>query len=86
MRRLREGFSRLHFAVLLVGYFFHPLDGFSVECFLNRDVRQRRRERGAMPMLQTGWKPDHIARANFLNRAPLALHPPNSGGDYKRLP
>ena len=30
---------------------------------------------GVAPMLQAGWKPDHIAGPNFLDRPAFALNP-----------
>lgn len=60
--------------VLLVADLLHPVDGLSVELFLNRDVRHGRCWRGAMPMLLTRRDPDHVAGPNFLDRAAPALY------------
>ena len=32
---------------------------------------------GPVPVLLPGWEPHNVARADFLDRAPLALHPPH---------
>ena len=61
--------------ILLVTDLFHPIDGFSVQGFLNGDVRHRRGCRRAMPVLLAGRKPDDIAGSDFLNWTALALHP-----------
>jgi|SRR5947209_16784185 len=46
--------------VLFVRNLFHPLDQFSVQRFLNGNVRHRGRWRGAVPMLLTKRESDHI--------------------------
>jgi hypothetical protein len=52
----------INFSVLFVADFFHPVDRFAVQRLLNGDVRHRGRRRSVVPMLLTGWNPDHIAR------------------------
>src|SRR5207249_301907 len=71
--------------VLFVAHLFHPVNGFAVERFLNRDVRHGRQGRCAVPMLFSGRKPDHIARVNFFNRSALALRPATAGCDDQSL-
>src|SRR5947208_3999025 len=61
--------------ILFIADLFHPVDRLAVERFLNGDVRHRGRRRGAVPMLLTGRKPDHIAWPNFLDRTVPTLHP-----------
>jgi len=71
--------------VLFVADFFHPIDRFAVQRFLNRDMSHRGRRRSAMPMLFTGRKPDHIAWPDFLDRAASALRPTKTGRNDQRL-
>src|SRR6266542_452099 len=71
--------------VLFVANLFHPLDQFSVQRFLNGNVRHRGRWRSAVPMLFTRRKPDHIARPDFLDRSALALRPSKTRRDDQRL-
>ena len=60
---------------MFVADFFHPVDDFTVELFLNGDVGHGRGRRGAVPMLLTRRDPDHVTRPNLLDRAAPALHP-----------
>ena len=71
--------------VLFVADFFHPIDRFAVQRFLNRDMSHRGRRRSAMPMLFTGRKPDHITGPDFLDRAASALRPTKTGRNDQRL-
>src|SRR6476659_7682389 len=71
--------------ILFVADFFHPVHRLAVQRFLNGDMRHRGRRGRAMPMLLTGRKPDHIARANFLDRSAPTLRPPKTGRDDQRL-
>src|SRR5262249_36229009 len=48
-------------------------DGFSVELFLNGNVRHGRGCRGAVPVLLTRREPDHVTGPDFLDRAAPAL-------------
>src|SRR5437016_14544092 len=41
--------------------------------------------RRAMPMLDAGRTPDHIAGSDFLDQPAPALRPPNAGGDDQSL-
>src|SRR5947208_9810175 len=59
--------------ILFVADFLHPVDGLAVEPFLNGDVRHGGRRRGAVPVLLTRRKPDHVIRPNFLDRTVPAL-------------
>jgi len=58
--------------VLLFTHLFHPVNGFAIKLFLNRDVRHGRGGRGAMPMLFARRKPDHVTRPDFFGRPTLA--------------
>jgi hypothetical protein len=60
---------------LFVADLFHPVDGLSVELFLNGDVRHGRGCGGAVPMLLTRRKPDHVTGPNLLDRSSPALRP-----------
>jgi hypothetical protein len=71
--------------VLFVADRLKPIDVLSVHGFLDRDVRHRVRGRRAVPMPQAGWKPDDIARANFLDRAAFTLHPAETRRDDEGL-
>jgi len=51
--------------VLLLADLFHPLDDFTVERFLNADMRHTRGGRGAVPVLPTRRDPDHITSPDF---------------------
>src|SRR5438046_8064430 len=73
------------FAVLFVADFFHPVHDLALECFLNGDMSHGCGRRSPMPMLQAGWKPDHIAGTNLLDRTSFALRPTQAGGDNQRL-
>src|SRR5258708_9968112 len=66
--------------ILFVADLFHPVDNFTVELFLNGDVRHGRGWHGSMPVLFTGPKPDHITRADFLDRPAPTLCPAATGG------
>src|SRR5260370_13151868 len=61
--------------VLFVADLFHPVDGFAVELFLNRDMGHRRDWSGAVPMLLTRRNPDDVTRPNLLDRPSPALCP-----------
>jgi hypothetical protein len=68
-------------AILVVGDLFHPVDDFTVERFLNGDMRHSCCWSCAMPMLLARRKPEHIAGMNFFNRTAIALHPSATGYD-----
>ena len=72
-------------AILFVTDLIHPIDGFSLELFLNGNMRHRCGGRCAVPVLHTRREPDHIAGMNFLDRTALALRPSTTGGDNQRL-
>ena len=55
-----------------VGGFFHPVDDFAVERFLNGDMSHGCCWSRAMPMLLACRKQDHIAGTDLLNRTALA--------------
>src|SRR5437867_971395 len=65
---------RLGGLVLFVADLFHPVGGLAVESFHNGNVRHGRGWRCAVPMLLTGWKPNHVTRPDFFDRAAPALH------------
>jgi hypothetical protein len=71
--------------VLIVADLFHPIDEFTVELFLNGDMRHGRRRGRTMPMLLARQEPDHIAGMDLLDRTALALHPTATGGDNEDL-
>src|SRR5882724_524876 len=71
--------------ILRVADLLHPIDRTAVECFLNGDMAHRRGAGRAVPMLLAGFEPDHVAGTDFLDRATLALHPAEAGGDDQRL-
>ncbi len=75
-RFLRHGLM----LILFVANLLHPVDNLSVKLFLNGDVRHGCGWRGPVPVLLTGRKPDHITRADFLDRPALALGPAATGG------
>src|ERR1700742_1596547 len=72
-------------SILLVRHFFHPIDDFTVERFLNGNVCHRGCGRGAMPMLLVRRKPDHVAWPDFFDRSALALRPSQTRRDDQRL-
>src|SRR3954451_9849527 len=49
-------------------------------------MRHRGRRRCAMPVLQTGRKPDDVTWPDFLDCAALALNPAKAGGHDQGLP
>src|SRR5947199_10723431 len=71
--------------VLFIADVLHPLDDFSVERFLNGDMRHRSRRRRAVPMLRVRRKPDDVTRPDFLDRTALALRPSDARRDDQRL-
>jgi len=71
---------------LRVGHLLHPVHRRAVQLFLDGDVAHCRGLPGPVPVLLPGWEPHNVARADFLDRATLALHPAASGGDDERLP
>ena len=71
--------------VLFVGDVFQPVDHLAVELFLNGDVGHGGGWRGAVPVFFARRKPDHVAGADFLDRAAPALHAPAAGGHDQGL-
>ena len=51
---------------MFVADVLHPVHDFAIQRFLNGDMRHRHCWRRFMPVLLVGWKPDHVARADFL--------------------
>lgn len=72
-------------SVLLVTDLFHPVDNFTVELFLNGDVRHGRSRRGTVPVLLAGWEPDHITGPYLLGKSAFALGPAAACRDDQRL-
>ena len=72
-------------AILFVAHVFHPVDGLSVEPFLNGHVRHGCRARRAVPMLFSRGKPDHVTRSNLLDRASPSLRAAAACRDDQRL-
>src|ERR1700704_3854532 len=73
-------------AILFVTDLFHPVDGLSVEPFLNGDVRHGCRARRAVPMFFARGKPDYVTRSNLLDRASPSLRAAAACRDNQRLP
>src|SRR5438874_13674161 len=71
--------------VLLVADLFHPFDRLPIEPFQDGDVRHGRGCGGAVPVLLAGRAPDHVTRANLLDRASPALHESAAGGHDQGL-
>src|SRR5881396_2161809 len=71
--------------ILFVANLFHPLYDFSIERFLNGDVRHRGRRRSAVPMLLVRRKPDNITRSDFFDRSAPTLRPSKPERDDQRL-
>ena len=71
--------------ILFFAHLLHPLYDFSVQRFLNGDMRHRGCWRGAVPMLFTGRKPRDITWPDFLDRPAFALHPSEAKRDDQRL-
>lgn len=70
---------------MVVADFFHPVNDFAVEGFLNGDVGHGCGGGGAMPVFLARGKPDYVAGADFLDGSALALGPAAAGGDYEGL-
>ena len=62
-------------AILLVTYFLHPLDRFSILLFLNSNVRHAGGCRGSVPVFLTRRNPDNITFPDFLLSATPLLNP-----------
>ena len=71
--------------VLLVRDMFHPLNDFSVEAFLNGDVRHTCGGRSSVPVLFTGQKPHNVTWPNLLDRTAFALRPARARCDDESL-
>src|SRR4051812_4545920 len=72
--------------VLFLCHMFHPIDHFTIESFLNRNMSHAAGCGGAVPMLLAGWKPNHVAGVNFLNGSAFALDPAGARSDDQGLP
>ena len=62
-------------AILLVTYFLHPLDRFSILLFLNSNVRHAGGCRGSVPVFLTRRNPDNITFPDFLLLTTPLLNP-----------
>ena len=71
--------------VLFIACLFHPLHDLPIEIFLNGDVCNGCGRRSAVPMPFSRWKPYHVARTNFFNRAAFALNASTTGSDNQSL-
>ena len=71
--------------VLFVGDLLHPVDDLAVELLLYGDMCHGRGGRRAMPMLFARRAPDHVARADDLDRPAPALDEAAAGRDDERL-
>src|SRR5438552_17942489 len=71
---VRSATSRTPRVVLFVADLLHPVDGLAVEFLLDGDVRHRAFWRGAVPMLLSWRKRDHIPGMNLFDRTSIALH------------
>src|SRR5262249_9765762 len=73
------------FAILFVADFLHPVDDLAAQRLLNGDVRHGARRRSAVPVLFVWREPDHVARADLLDRPAVALDPAGAEGDDQGL-
>ena len=71
--------------VLIVGNVLKPIDAGSVYVFLNGDVGQHGGFRGTVPVLDSRWRPHHVARLELLLHLPRFLNPTRAGRDDQRL-
>jgi hypothetical protein len=60
---------------LLVAHLFQPIDGFTVELFLDREMCHRCRWTGSVPVFFSRRKPDDVTRPDLFDRAAQALRP-----------
>ena len=73
-------------SVLLVADLLHPVDSLAVKLFHDSDMGHRRSRRCAVPVLDAGRTPDHVAGPDFLFGLAPALRPAAPRGDDQRLP
>ena len=78
MHQIDLGRTRLSL-VLFVADLFHPLDSFTVEIFLNGDMRHTRGCRSSMPVFLTRRDPDDITLPDFLDLTAPLLNPAGAG-------
>src|SRR5947208_6326937 len=72
-------------SILFVADVFHPIYDFTVQRFLDGDMRHRSRRRRAVPMLLVRRKPNDIAWPDFLDRSVPTLRPPEARRNDQRL-
>src|SRR4051812_23897098 len=82
----RKSIAATLLPVLLVADVLEPVDRLAVELFLHGDVRHRGGGRGAVPVLFTRRKPDHVAWPDLFYRPAPALYPAAASRDDQRLP
>src|SRR5947199_5782659 len=80
------GMLKLSFVVLFVADFFHPVDGFAIQRFVDGDVLHGCSRRRAVPVLFARLEPDDVAGPDLLDRPALTLHKAIAKGDDQRLP
>src|SRR3954470_17829667 len=85
MRMVPAGFSRSSLNELIVADLLHPVDALPVEGLRDCDVGHRGGGGRAVPVLLAGRNPDHVAGADLLLRAAVALGPAAAGRDDQRL-
>src|SRR5262245_36791743 len=73
-------------SVLLVGHLLQPVHASTVQRFRNGEMRHRVLVGRAVPVLDAGWRPDHVAWLDFLLRPALLLDPAGSGRHDQQLP
>src|SRR5688500_8635785 len=73
------------FQILLIADLLSPLNGFAPELLLNRKMHQGGSSRSAMPMLEAGRDPHHIAFANFLLSGAPLLNPARAAEIFQLL-
>src|SRR5689334_9411209 len=61
--------------ILLVADLFHPVHNLTVFLFLNGNMTHGSGRRGAVPVLLTGRKPDHITGPDLLHWSAFVLGP-----------
>src|SRR6266446_4164918 len=76
---------RSSFAILFVADLFHPVDIPAVNEFLNGDMTHSVGRGGAVPMLHTRRRPDHITRPYLPLVAIPFLHPTHARCDDQDL-
>src|SRR5437773_8747848 len=71
--------------IFVIVHLFHPLHGFAVKLFGNRDVHHGRGWRGAVPMFLTRRAPYNVPWPNLLDRTSPALYETTTSCDDENL-